>query len=82
MIRYVITSDRKLSVLLHFAFALEAILFMTLTAYATATAQSGYPCYFESISLISILVSLFEIGSNLIICGLNIGSDVYMAVEW
>ena len=41
------TPDRKLSVLLHLAFALEAIVFITLTAYGMVTADGECPCYFE-----------------------------------
>ena len=46
MADFEITSDRKLSILLHSAFALETIAFLALTVYGMTTVQSGCPCYF------------------------------------
>lgn len=73
---------RKLSIVLHLAFAIEAFAFMGLTVYTEILANSGHPFCFQSIFVISLPVSLFDFGSGLSVCGLNFDQSPIFAMEW
>lgn len=64
------------------AFVMEIIGFIALTIYVLAAARSGCPCYLTSTSKMTVLVSLFELGPDLMLCGLTVEADIIPTIEW
>lgn len=74
-------SGRKLSIILHSAFMLEAVAYVMLSIWAELVAESEWVYYLLSIFVISIQVSLGELGVNHTICGFGGGSSLIGALR-